>query len=284
MLAGIGIIIVAVIILRRHTENVTLAMVIRGLQDTPNDKILIALLSTLVGFAAMAVNEIIAVKALPNKNLPWRVPFIAGAAGNSLANTLGFPAFTISAWRYRVYSAVGLNVLDISRITAVAFMGVVLGFLGITALSLILDLHIMGGLLLVFIITGFLVWINGQPKRVGLKSWAIMLPRARLGILQLFVGIIDMSAAIFTAYILLPLDIAPAFAHFALFYIVSALFGIASHAPGGIGVFEAGMMTALAANGRADVLAALLLYRVIYNLIPFCFACITVAAHTLRRS
>jgi phosphatidylglycerol lysyltransferase len=93
-----------------------------------------------------------------------------------------------------------------------------------------------------------------------------------------------MSAAIFAAYILLPADITPTFWHFSLFYIASALIGIASHAPGGIGVFEAGMMTALAANGRADVLAALLLYRVIYNLTPFCFACISVAVHTLRRS
>ncbi len=174
--------------------------------------------------------------------------------------------------------------IDISRITAVAFMGVVLGFSGIVALSLILDSHLVAGMLLLFIIAIFFVWISGQPKYVGLKRWAIILPGAKFGILQLFIGMIDMSAAIFAAYILLPADITPTFWHFSLFYIASALIGIASHAPGGIGVFEAGMMTALAANGRADVLAALLLYRVIYNLTPFCFACISVAVHTLRRS
>ena len=123
VLVGIGIIIAAVVILRRHTENITFPMVISALQATPIDKILIALLSTLVAYAAMAASEIFAVKALPNKVLAWHVPVVAGTVGNSLANTLGFPAFTISAWRYSVYSAAGLSVLDISRITAVAFMG-----------------------------------------------------------------------------------------------------------------------------------------------------------------
>ena len=71
---------------------------------------------------------------------------------------------------------------------------------------------------------------------------------------------------------LLPPDLAPPFDVFAVGCIVSVLLGVASHAPGGLGVFEAGMTAFLAGRGRPDLLAALLLFRLLYNLLPFALA------------
>ncbi len=48
--------------------------------------------------------------------------------------------------------------------------------------------------------------------------------------------------------------------------------GIVSSSPGGLGVFEASLIAGLGAGGRADVLAALILYRLIYSLLPFLLA------------
>ena len=50
------------------------------------------------------------------------------------------------------------------------------------------------------------------------------------------------------------------------------MLGIASHAPGGLGVFEATVLTFSSGQNRAEVMAALLLYRVVYNLCPFALA------------
>jgi uncharacterized membrane protein YbhN (UPF0104 family) len=47
-----------------------------------------------------------------------------------------------------------------------------------------------------------------------------------------------------------------------------------SSVPGGLGVFEASVVAMLSGTGRADLAAALLLYRVIYNLVPFVIAVI----------
>jgi glycosyltransferase 2 family protein len=45
--------------------------------------------------------------------------------------------------------------------------------------------------------------------------------------------------------------------------------GFASHAPGGLGVFDAAMMIALWQFDKEDLLAGLLLFRLLYCIIPF---------------
>ena len=91
-----------------------------------------------------------------------------------------------------------------------------------------------------------------------------------------------MFAAVYACYSLMPATAVPDFAYFALMYIAVVLLGIASNTPGGIGVFEAGMMSALGAGGNAQILTSLLLYRFIYNLVPFAIAVITIAIYKFR--
>jgi uncharacterized membrane protein YbhN (UPF0104 family) len=58
--------------------------------------------------------------------------------------------------------------------------------------------------------------------------------------------------------------------------------GIVSHAPGGLGIFEVAMLAGSPAQGRAGILAALLLYRIIYNLCPFLLAVAALAGEEMR--
>jgi hypothetical protein len=47
------------------------------------------------------------------------------------------------------------------------------------------------------------------------------------------------------------------------------LLGFASHAPGGIGVFDAAMLVALWQFDKQKLLAGLLLFRLLYYVVPF---------------
>ena len=49
----------------------------------------------------------------------------------------------------------------------------------------------------------------------------------------------------------------------------ATLLGFASHAPGGLGVFDAAMLVALWQFDKEDLLAGLLLFRLLYYLAPF---------------
>src|SRR5260370_41239641 len=55
----------------------------------------------------------------------------------------------------------------------------------------------------------------------------------------------------------------------AVVFILARLLGFASHAPGSIGVFDAAMLVALPEFGREQLLATLVVFRILYFMIPF---------------
>jgi len=62
------------------------------------------------------------------------------------------------------------------------------------------------------------------------------------------------------------------FLSLAVVFILATLLGFASHAPGSLGVFDAAMLVALPQFGREQLLATLLVFRVLYFVIPFTIA------------
>jgi hypothetical protein len=64
-------------------------------------------------------------------------------------------------------------------------------------------------------------------------------------------------------------------------FILATLLGFASHAPGSLGVFDAAMLVALPQFGKEELLATLLVYRVLYFVIPFAIAITIMGAREL---
>ena len=70
-------------------------------------------------------------------------------------------------------------------------------------------------------------------------------------------------------YLLMPAQPGIDFISLAVVFILATLLGFASHAPGSIGVFDAAMLVALPQFGREQLLATLVVFRILYFLIPF---------------
>jgi hypothetical protein len=70
-------------------------------------------------------------------------------------------------------------------------------------------------------------------------------------------------------YMLVPAQPQIDFMSLAVVFILATLLGFASHAPGSIGVFDAAMLVALPQFGREQLLATLVVFRVLYFVIPF---------------
>lgn len=91
-----------------------------------------------------------------------------------------------------------------------------------------------------------------------------------------------LAAAATVLYLLLPE--APPFGAFVLVYLLALAAGVLSHVPGGVGVFEAILLAAFADQlGAAPLAAALLLYRLIYVVLPLLLACVLLLANEARR-
>jgi hypothetical protein len=70
-------------------------------------------------------------------------------------------------------------------------------------------------------------------------------------------------------YMLVPEEPYIGFVTLAVIFVAATLLGFASHSPGGLGVFDAAMLVGLWQMDREDLLAGMLLFRVLYYIAPF---------------
>jgi uncharacterized membrane protein YbhN (UPF0104 family) len=83
------------------------------------------------------------------------------------------------------------------------------------------------------------------------------------------IGVVDLGFCALAMYLLMPMTPYIDFVSLAVVFILATLLGFASHAPGSIGVFDAAMLVALPQFGREELLATLVVFRILYFLIPF---------------
>jgi uncharacterized membrane protein YbhN (UPF0104 family) len=247
--------------------------------------IVLSLLGTALSFACLAGYERFATQRVMPGRIPARVAWQVGAMTHAVSNTLGFHALTGGALRYHLYRRLGLGVADVARVVAVVAMCVGTGVVLVTLIALLRVQFESGGLARTIILAAALslpgLLLLVRTKRVGAEADSMLSTLGCSGGL-LLLALVEMMAAIGALYILFPAGVAPPLAQFALVYVGAMLLGIVSHAPGGIGVFETAMLAAVGTDHGSSVLVALLLYRALYNLLPFAVAMTALLLGSLR--
>ena len=99
--------------------------------------------------------------------------------------------------------------------------------------------------------------------------------------LQIAIGIVDLSCCALAMYVLLPDDPQIDFIKLAVIFVSATLLGFASSSPGGLGVFDAAMLVALIEFEREELLAGLLLFRLLYYVIPFALSLLILGVREL---
>ncbi|MEM8630033.1 MAG: bifunctional lysylphosphatidylglycerol flippase/synthetase MprF [Pseudomonadota bacterium] len=244
-----------------------------------------AVMWTTISFIGVSFYDILAVKSVARGLIPSWVAGLAGSSGSAVSNLLGFSYLTGTAVRYRAYASLGLDLSRVAGVIATTWIGL---WMGLTLLlGVLLTLHperlssimpldtttetIIGVVLLVSL-AALMIWLARDGRRFALAGFEFNLPNGRLAAGLTLAGVIENAAAAMTLYVLMPPDLVQSFPYFFVIYIAAIALGMLSHAPGGLGVFEATIIAGLGAAGRSDILASLLLYRTIYTLMPFLVA------------
>jgi hypothetical protein len=97
----------------------------------------------------------------------------------------------------------------------------------------------------------------------------VILPGGSLTLLQIAIGIVDLAFCALAMYVLVPDEPNLGFVVVAVIFVAATLLGFASHSPGGLGVFDAAMLVGLWQMDREDLLAGMLLFRLLYYIVPF---------------
>lgn len=128
---------------------------------------------------------------------------------------------------------------------------------------------------------GYLIFVQRRPRSFGADNWQVTLPDGRLSLVQILIGITDLGLCALAMSMLIPPEPAIGFVALAVIFVFATLFGFASHAPGSLGVFDAAMLVGLGQFDREELVAGLLLFRLIYFVIPFVLAVVIVGSREL---
>jgi hypothetical protein len=121
-------------------------------------------------------------------------------------------------------------------------------------------------------VTAFLVWSWLHPRSLGRSKWLVRLPSGPLVLVQIVVGLLDLTAAALAMYVLIPSGLDIGLFRLLAVFIAATLLGFASHAPAGLGVFDATILIGLGGEDREQLLAVLLMFRFLYHLLPLSIA------------
>ncbi|HHH9281333.1 TPA: lysylphosphatidylglycerol synthase domain-containing protein [Pseudomonas aeruginosa] len=219
--------------------------------------------------------------SLPKRRV-FTVAFVCNAFNLNLSSWVGAVAL-----RYRLYSRLGLDIADITRILTFSLVTNWFGYLllagilfscGLPALppgwKLGSDgLRLIGALLLA-LAAGYLLACRFARRRAwGWREHRLTLPSWRLAALQGLLGASNWSLMALLLYSLLPHSVD--YPSVLAILLVSSIAGVITHIPAGLGVLEAVFIALL--QGRLSqgvLLAALIGYRVLYFLLPLALACV----------
>lgn len=271
--------------------------------SVPTQSLLGALLATLVGFVILLGYEWSASRYAAVQ-LPPRTLVLGGFSAFAIGNAIGLSMLSGGSVRYRLYARQGLGAAEVTRMTVFASLSLGCALPPLAALATLSDLPaaatalrlpapLLGGIAIAVLVAAVALVMGLYRRRLPEQPLAdnllvqfvrrtLRLPGARLTALQLLITALDVAAAATVLYLLLPE--APPFGAFVLVYLLALAAGVLSHVPGGVGVFEAILLAAFANQlGAAPLAAALLLYRLIYVVLPLLVACVLLLANEARR-
>jgi glycosyltransferase 2 family protein len=285
--ASVVIIALAITHLVRTLKGVDTGVILSAIAEKSPFQIALAALCVLGAFGTLTFYDYFALRTIGKTHVPYRIAALSSFTSYTIGHNIGATVFTGGAIRFRIYSDYGLSAIDVAKICFISGLTFWLGntfVLGVgmlwhpqaaSAMDLLPDaVNRLIGLAGLAGIAAYLVWLSvgKQRRELGQNGWKVVLPSARLTLLQILIGVVDLGFCALAMYLLVPNDPGIDFVSLAVVFILATLLGFASHAPGSLGVFDAAMLVALPQFGREQLVATLVMFRILYFLIPFAVA------------
>jgi phosphatidylglycerol lysyltransferase len=286
----IGLIAVVVVLvlcgfaLRRLLAEMRLADVGTAIAALPTANLFASQAFTFASFVALIGYDWSALRYV-RRSLPLRVIALASFCGYAIGNTVGFALLTGGSVRYRIYTTAGLSSEDVGRVALFCVIAFGFGICAVSGVGVLLRPNLLAGILdvnvavlkaisigLLAAIVGFLA-LCSRRRSLRWRGISLPLPRPSLVAGQLAISALDLCLACAALFVLLPKDLGFSFFGFLPVYCVAVVASVASHVPGGLGVFEAVLVFALGdKTDKSALVGALVAYRLVYYVLPLLVA------------
>jgi glycosyltransferase 2 family protein len=281
-LIGIAAVLVSTWLLYHEIRNLSLGDIVDSLHAIPWHRWLLAAGATVAAYTALAGYDRIALTHL-GKRISWPFVTLCSFTTYALAHNIGASVFSGAVVRYRAYTSRGLSAAEVGVLVAFCSFTFVLGTVELSGLVLLLEPGLVArfvedvpegavigvGVALLALVALYVLgsWMHLKPLRIG--SFQVAYPRLPIVLRQLLIGPLELIGAAGIIYFALPGAAHPPFLIVLGIFLASYTAALLSHAPGGLGILEIVFITGLPEIDPADVLAALIVFRLFYLLVPF---------------
>jgi uncharacterized membrane protein YbhN (UPF0104 family) len=298
---ALGIIVLAAIlfVLHRALAKISAEQILAAIGATPRAQLLHALLLTTASLCIMCIYDvpgiIFAKKLAKFPGLGIRRVALASGCAYALSHVLGAAALTAAAVRVRLYAQWAVPAAGIARIVTLSAVMFTLGtatLLGFVLAFRPSDVPLFGSDVPPDALRsiGALLWLvpivyiaaAGSQKPLVVLDRAIPRPGPMLAVAQILLSCADTSCACAILYTVLPTLPGLTYAHVLGIYLAAFAGGLVSALPGGVGVFDSVLLLGLAGfMDAAQALGAILLFRLLYYVLPALFAGLAFSGHEI---
>lgn len=252
-----------------------------GLAAIPAHGWMLSATGAVLAYAALAGYDHIALLHI-GRRVSWPFVTLCSFTTYALSHNIGGSVISGAVIRYRAYQTRGLTGPEVGVLVAVCWLTFVLSTLLLSGAVLLLlpdllerfsqaahpMLSIGAGIIMLAAVGAYVFgsWLRLKPIRLG--SFQLHYPTLPIVFRQLTIGPAELLAAGSIIYFALPEAGNPGYLTVLGIFLASFSLAQISHAPGGLGVFEVVFLSGLSEMDPAAVLAALLVFRLFYLIVP----------------
>ena len=289
-----GIFVLAVYLLYHKLKSYSIEEIRDSAERISHARILLSILLMAVNYIILVGYDWLALKAI-HKTLPLSRVGLVSFVGQAVSYNFGALLGGTSV-RYRFYSSWGFTIPEIVRLVLMLAVTFWMGALGLCGLIFLIsppvipdellakmpmtDVRILGAILLL-VACSYLILCCLVRKPVHIFGKEFVFPSPRIAFAQALVAGLDLIAAAACMYVLLPPDMGISFVDFLPSYLVAQVAVVLTHIPGGVGIFELVIIHLTHTTEVQTVFAAVLLFRLIYFILPLILAALLLAVYEI---
>lgn len=269
----------ALVLLYRELRHYRYADVRASLQAISWGRIALATCLTALNYVVMVGYDWLAIHYLGMRLSLARTAlasFIGSATSHNLGAVLG-----ATPVRYRLYSTWGLSAAQIFPLLAILALTFWVGVAAIAGVVFLVhpvrlpeafhlpfeDVRPLGIILLATVVM-YLLLAGLWRRPLHWRTYQVELLPLRVSLAQVLIASADLMVAAAVLYVLLPATTGVSYLGVLGVYLFSVVGAMLTHVPGGIGIFELSVLVLIAPPDPHEVLASLVIFRLIYYVVP----------------
>jgi phosphatidylglycerol lysyltransferase len=291
-IVGVVLFGVALFVIHHKLKQYHVHDIVKEASQIPTLSLWLAILLTFFDYFVLTGYDALALRYIKH---PLRYTKIALASFVGYAFSHNTTIVGGSAARYRIYSSLGISASDVGKLVIFCSVTFWLGFFSIGGLFFIFESHPIPpssylpfttdrplGIIFLAVVFGYLFMVLLLKKPLRIREWELQKPPFRISVGQIGISSLDWALAAAVLYVLLPGRIGLTYPQFLGLFLLAQAAGLVSSVPGGLGVFETIILLLLSGYAPPTALiGSLLLYRVVYYLLPLAAASVLLGLNEL---